>query len=107
MIPSSVPLKLRSRLFRLLAPISVGATLLGLTVAACSVPQFEFPTPPAPGSAGEPGMLQVDHCQNKQLDTDLGESDFDCGGGCTPCDVGQHCMDLAGCATDLPCHDGT
>jgi hypothetical protein len=112
MIPSTVALmfrKPRARLSRWLAPICVGASLVALTVAACSVPEFEFPAPPAQGMAGDSSVIPTpaDPCANKQIDTDSGETDFDCGGACAPCGVGQHCLDAPDCQTDLLCHDGT
>lgn len=100
---------LRARVSRLLAPICLGATLLSLTVAACSVPQFEFPPEPAPpdnSNGGEGSVIPpVDHCENGLLDADLGESDFDCGGGCKTCGAGQHCGDVADCTEGLLCHE--
>ena len=106
MIPSSVPVKLRAHLSRLLAPLCVGAVFFGLTVAACSVPEFEFPDKPGPNVAGD-GSIIVDHCVNGLLDADVGESDFDCGGGCAPCGAGQHCADVADCSEGLLCHEGS
>lgn len=105
MIRLKVPVMIRARLSRLLAPICVGATLLGLTAAACSVPEFEFPQDSRPnGTAGE-SVLPGDHCVNNNLDAAQGESDFDCGGGCAPCIAGQHCADVADCVAGLLCHD--
>src|SRR6185369_11252701 len=64
MLGSAVSFKLRARLRRLLAPLGVGASFLALTVAACNVPDFDFPEspPPAMGSAGEaPVVVAVPH----------------------------------------------
>lgn len=47
------------------------------------------------------------HCENGELDADDGESDFDCGRGCSPCRAGSHCIDVADCAETLLCNDGT
>ncbi|MES1182158.1 MAG: hypothetical protein ABUL60_00010 [Myxococcales bacterium] len=102
--------KRRARSPRWLATFCVGASLVALTVAACSVPEFEFPPPPVEqGMAGETGVIPnpPDPCTNKQLDADSGETDFDCGGGCEPCGVGQHCVDGPDCQADLLCHEGT
>ena len=101
--------KPRARLSRWLAPISVGASLVALTVAACSVPEFEFPPPPVQGVAGDGGgvVTPPDPCENKLLDADSGETDFDCGGACAPCGVGQHCADAPDCQAELLCHEGT
>src|SRR3954464_2003219 len=106
MIPSSVPLKLRARVSRWLLPICSGATLVALIVSACSVPDFEFPTPP--GAAGEASVIPpVDHCLNGLKDEDLGESDFDCGGGCPPCGAGKTCAEAADCEEGLLCHESS
>jgi hypothetical protein len=120
MIASSVALKAKTRVQRWLGTICFGSIWVGLAASACSVPDFEFPadTMPVAGSSGssnngtsgsEPGTSgsgSVDHCTNGLLDEELGESDFDCGGGCNPCDVGQHCGDVADCLEGL-CHEGT
>jgi hypothetical protein len=107
MIPSSVPLKLRARRSRWLAPICAAATLVALAVSACTVPEFEFPPPPVVGAGGEPTVIPpVDHCQNGLKDAELGESDFDCGRGCLPCGAGKICGDVADCETGLLCHEG-
>jgi hypothetical protein len=106
MIPCSVVLKARARLSRLLAPLCVGATFLALTAAACSVPQFDFDAPPVVGAGGD-GVVVVPHCRNGELDSDSGESDFDCGRGCSPCGVAQHCTDVADCEDGLLCHEGS
>src|SRR5689334_25095656 len=75
-------------------------------VAACSVPDFEFAGGGPPlGFAGD-GSVIIDHCVNGLLEPDLGESDFDCGGGCPPCELGKQCVDTPDCAEGL-CHDGT
>jgi hypothetical protein len=92
-------------LSRLLGVVCVGTTFAALSVAACSVPEFEFPNAPGPAVGGD-GNIIIDHCVNGLLDVDLGESDFDCGGGCSPCGLGQHCGDVADCAAGL-CHEGT
>lgn len=99
----------RARLSRLLAPLCVGASLVALTVAACSVPEFEFPPPTVQGNAGDGSVVPepTDPCQNKQIDADTGETDFDCGGACGPCGAGKHCVESIDCETDLLCHDGT
>lgn len=101
--------KPRARLSRWLAPICVGASLASLLVGACSVPEFEFPPAPGPGVGGDGTVTPIptDPCQNKQIDADTGETDFDCGGACAPCGAGQHCVDAPDCQTDLLCHDGT
>ncbi len=105
MIASVVPLKLRARWSRLLGVVCVAATFVALSVAACSVPEFEFPEPPQQGFAGD-GSVIIDHCVNGLLEAELGESDFDCGGGCAPCSLGQHCQSVADCAEGL-CNQGT
>jgi hypothetical protein len=92
-------------LSRLLGVVCVGTTFAALSVAACSVPEFDFPNAPGPSVGGD-GSILIDHCVNGLLDADLGESDFDCGGGCPPCGLGQHCGDVADCAEGL-CHEGT
>jgi hypothetical protein len=100
--------KPRERVCRWLAAVCLGSTLLALGAGACSVPEFEFPTPPAPGVGGDGSVIPtVDACRNKQIDEDTGETDFDCGGACAPCDVGQHCLDAPDCQAELLCHDGT
>ncbi|MDF3069782.1 MAG: hypothetical protein K0R38_5383 [Polyangiaceae bacterium] len=106
MIPSGVAFNARARLSRLLAPLCLGATFLGLTVAACSVPEFDFEPPPLVAAGGD-GSVVVPHCRNGELDADLGESDFDCGRGCTPCGVAKHCSDVADCEDGLLCHEGS
>src|SRR5215207_8553086 len=121
MIPSSVALKARTRVQRWLGTICCGSLWVGLAASACSVPDFEFPAEEVPvaGSSGsgndgtsgsDPGASgtgsTADHCTNGLLDEELGESDFDCGGGCNPCDVGQHCADVADCLEGL-CNEGT
>jgi hypothetical protein len=104
-----VALKLRARLSRLLAPLCVGATLLALTASACSVPEFEFPGQAIVVGVGGDGnqMVVGEHCANGMLDSDTGESDFDCGRGCLPCAAGKHCVDAADCQASLLCHDGS
>src|SRR5688572_29453499 len=119
MIPWSVALIAMTRFQRVLRTVCLGSIAAGLTVSACSVPQFEFPEEEAPqagmsgtgnsgtgntGTSGS-GPEPIDHCQNGLLDEDLGESDYDCGGGCSPCEVGQHCADVADCLEGL-CSDG-
>ena len=111
MIPSSVASmsrQPRARVSRWLAPVCLGATLVALGVAACSVPEFEFPPAPTPGMAGSGSMVPTvtDPCENKQIDADTGETDFDCGGACAPCGVGQHCVDAPDCQAELLCHEG-
>lgn len=106
MVPSNSPLKLAARLPRWLGRACVGSIFAALAVAACSVPDFQFPDEPQQGFAGD-GSVIIDHCVNGLLDQELGESDFDCGGGCSPCGVGQHCGDVADCAADLLCHEQT
>jgi hypothetical protein len=108
-----VALKAKTRAQRWLGAICFGSVGIGLTVSACSVPDFEFPAETAPiaGTAGrDPGTSgagpTIDHCTNGLFDDELGESDFDCGGGCEPCDVGQHCADVADCLDGL-CNEGT
>jgi hypothetical protein len=91
-------------LSRWLSVVCVGTTFAVLSVAACSVPEFEFPGP-TPGIGGD-GSVVIDHCVNGLLDAELGETDFDCGGGCNPCGLGQHCGSVADCAEGL-CHEGT
>jgi hypothetical protein len=110
MLGSAVSFKLRARPFRWLAPIGVGASFLAFTLAACNVPDFDFPEspPPAMGVAGEaPVVVPLPHCKNGELDSTLGESDFDCGRGCSPCGVAKHCTDVADCSAQLICHDGS
>jgi hypothetical protein len=109
----------KARSSRRLGTVCFGVTLFGLTVAACNLPEFEFP-PEDPAIAGDTGSGNtgntgntgsggdnpVDHCSNGLFDEELGESDFDCGGGCEPCDVGQHCVDVADCLESI-CQEGT
>jgi hypothetical protein len=108
MLASAVSFEPRARLFRLLAPLCLAASASALTVAACSVPDFEFPEPPAMvGAGGEVSPPStVPHCRNGELDSDSGESDFDCGRGCGPCGAGKHCTDVADCEAGLLCHEG-
>lgn len=75
-------------------------------VAACSVPDFEFQGNPPPINVGGDGTPIIDHCIDGLLGEELGETDFDCGGGCPPCALGQHCLDTPDCAEGL-CHEGT
>ena len=98
-------MKPKARWSRWLAPLCLGGSFLALTVAACSVPEFEFPS--GQGTAGDASVIPNDPCRNKRLDTDSGETDFDCGGACAPCGVGKHCMGAADCTADLLCHEGT
>ena len=49
-------------------------------VAACSFPDYSFSA--APNAA--------ESCADRQKDND--ESDYDCGGSCTPCVTGQKCL---------------
>ncbi len=105
MILSGVPSNARARLSRFLAPVCLGATFLAFAVAACSVPEFDFQAP-ALGVGGD-GASAVPHCRNGELDAELGESDFDCGRGCSPCGVAQHCTDGADCEDGLLCHEGS
>jgi hypothetical protein len=54
---------------------------------SCSHPDYRF-VPDA----------NVSHCGNRALDSDLGESDLDCGGpDCHGCVLGQHCNDSSDC----------
>jgi hypothetical protein len=105
MISSSVPLKVRARASQWLGRACVGAIFAALTASACSVPDFQFPEEQQQGFAGDPGV--IDHCANGLRDADLGESDFDCGGACNPCGAGQDCRNVADCAEELLCHEGT
>ena len=79
----------------------------GLTAAACSVPEFDFAGPPPLGNGGDGNVVRVPHCINGELDSESGESDFDCGRGCSPCGPGKHCGDVADCEAGLLCHEGT
>jgi len=108
MLASAVSFEPRAGLFRLLAPMCLVASASALMVAACSVPDFEFPEPPAMVGAGGEGAppSTIPHCQNGELDSDSGESDFDCGRGCGPCGAGRHCTDVADCEAGLLCHEG-
>jgi len=100
-------------------------SLIAFTVAACSVPSYDFSdSPPASvdggaptdgpspdggavgGGGGTAGTAPVPHCENDALDSDSGESDFDCGRGCAPCGPGKHCIDVADCEDQLLCNDG-
>ncbi len=74
-------------------------------VAACSVPDFEFTTEQPPISYAGDGSVIIDHCINGRLDDNWGESDFDCGGGCPPCELGKRCDDTPDCAEGL-CSEG-
>ncbi len=102
MIPSSVPLKSRARWSRWLAPLCVGVSCVALTVAACSVPEFEFV---APLATGGDGASASDPCHNKKIDSATGETDFDCGGACGPCSLGKHCKAAPDCEADALCHE--
>ena len=95
----------RTRLSRWLRPLCGGAALAALTVASCSVPDFEFEQRPALGVSGS-GSTIIDHCVNGLRDSELGEADYDCGGGCPPCNVGQHCATVADCVEGI-CSEGT
>jgi hypothetical protein len=97
----------RARLSRWLAPVCLGATFLALTAAACSVPDFGFEPPLLTAVGGDGSVVVVPHCRNGELDADQGESDFDCGRGCSPCGVGKHCGDVADCEDGLLCHEGS
>src|SRR5689334_19907487 len=59
MIPLSVALTAKMRFQRLLRTVCFGSLVAGLTVAACSVPQFEFPAEETPqagtGNTGNTG----------------------------------------------------
>jgi len=100
--------KPRERVSRWLAAVCLGSALITLGAAACSVPEFEFPVPPAPGVGGDGSVIpNTDPCENKQIDEDTGETDFDCGGACAPCGAGQHCVDAPDCQAELLCHEGT
>lgn len=81
---------------------------MAFLAAACSVPEFSFDQPVVVETGGDGSVVVVvPHCRNGELDSESGESDFDCGRGCLPCGAGKHCTDVADCATDLLCHDGT
>jgi hypothetical protein len=117
----------RLRFLRSLRPAVVSAALLILGAGACSLPQFDFPDTPRGGTAGETssgggasggsggsgavgadgGAGSIPHCENGELDSDQGESDFDCGRGCSPCRAGSSCIDVADCEEGLLCNDGT
>lgn len=64
------------------------AAAAGLFVAlACSTPEYTFVNE------------TVEHCGNHLTDTELGESDVDCGGpDCRGCTYGQDCNDSSDCA---------
>jgi hypothetical protein len=94
-----------------LAPSLGLLTLLVFALSACRVPRFDFAEKKVSdeGAAGEPstGSVTVPHCHNGELDPTLGESDFDCGRGCSPCSVGKHCTDVADCEPQLLCYQGS
>ncbi len=54
-------------------------------LSACGWPAYEV--------AQEP----LGHCENALYDSALGETDFDCGGGCSACALGRHCASVADC----------
>jgi hypothetical protein len=57
-----------------------------LTAIACATPHYDFVKP------------TVEHCGNHVTDSDLGESDLDCGGAdCHGCSYGQHCNYSSDC----------
>lgn len=95
-------MKLRARFWRFFPALGAAVTLAAFMAAACSVPDFQFD----PAAAGGDGNT-IAHCQNGLLDTDLGETDFDCGGGCPPCDEGRSCLTVADCVEGLLCHDAS
>jgi hypothetical protein len=64
-----------------------------LWVAACSMPDYKIAEQIGDGAGAF-------HCSNGLLDLDLGETDFDCGGGCMPCGAGRNC------SRDVDCVDG-
>lgn len=45
------------------------------------------------------------HCDNNVVDTDLGETDFNCGGACRPCATGSRCKQGTDCI-DGVCEGG-
>lgn len=112
MLPSAVFPKTRARRSGPLLPACVRVlVLLAFALGGCRVPNFEFSeaTTGEDGAAGEGSSAPatVPHCRNGELDSSSGESDFDCGRGCSPCSVGKHCTDGADCEPELLCHEGT
>lgn len=75
-------------------PSRIARTALGcaLLLGACSFPDYGVLESPLPSDV-------PDHCGNKLLDRELGETDFDCGGGCTPCPIGRTCQRDVDCTT--------
>lgn len=111
-LPSAVFPKPRALRSGSLLPIWLRAlALLAVALVGCRVPNFEFSDALTDddGAAGEgssaPAM--VPHCRNGELDSGSGESDFDCGRGCSPCSVGKRCTNAADCELELLCHEST
>jgi len=61
--------------------------------AACSFPEYGFPSTPSTAVS----------CSDRQIDND--ESDYDCGGSCTPCVTGQACLVPSDCLSGV-CTEG-
>jgi hypothetical protein len=74
-------------------PWALLAASTWLWAAACSMPDYKIAEPMGDGMAAF-------HCDNGLLDLALGETDFDCGGGCEPCEAGRNCT------RDVDCVDG-
>ena len=75
------------------------AASLMLLFAACSMPDYRI----AEGAGDGPDAV---HCSNALFDGELGETDYDCGGGCPPCAIGRRCERAVDCA-DGACNQGT
>ena len=48
--------------------------------------------------------ISIDTCDNNKLDDD--ETDYDCGGSCSPCENGQECIKNSDCKSDNCDEDG-
>jgi hypothetical protein len=68
---------------------------LAVAWSGCSFPEY--------GTVAEPSVRPT-HCANRQKDAN--ESDYDCGGGCMPCETGQTCLMPEDCASGV-CLAGT
>src|SRR4051812_41549792 len=83
------------RLSRLCAALALILVCVSFLLASCSTPEFKFV---------DSNPSQPPHCQNSQRDE--GESDVDCGGACTPCELTEHCSTASDCR-EGECIEGT
>lgn len=72
-----------------------------LLAPACSMPDYRLMAL----AGGQAGGITQPHCENTLWERELGESDFDCGGGCAACALGKNCDRAADCYSET-CEQG-